>query len=638
VPPPRRFAPPSASHRRKAIRPLRRANRLTIRSASSPLLIRSRHHPSRSISSPIPVILSSRSPELSLVTLQSHYSTAARPVCSSRLVSSRLTVSSTSSDTITLADGRSQKAAGVLSSVSVAFGSYSDHLDFTVTDLFGYDLILGMPWLVHYNPVIDWRGATVSFVDQHCRACVLRRIATGVAPWRSASSSSPSSSPSPPSFSAARSSVRPSSNIELNVITTRELERSHRKGLIEFACLVYPQLVSDELVVSTVSASPAPPPVPTCQPRPTSSGRSYAQVASSTHPGHALNSMVGHPSHSGGSLSSLVHPSAGSVFPMTVATAPTHQTCTDHSEKLIPPRTHHVQALGVKEPHLTSDGVTCEACSRSPPALGLLQGSTTYRTCQTCTDQPDTFWHYHTRHVQTPDVKEPHPKSVGGSHTAVQPSVPGLGLTQARPTDRTGQTRSGHSDTFQATPTRHVQAPSVSRPHLTVDGCHLRSGHPLAARPIPPLGMTTPTDTRNDSGDPPHAFPPSSGYMCGGAPRDPPVCALCVTSPLGAEYAIRTAVAPLDRERKGPKVHQHTGECCHHGTRGADGRTQGELLRGVHSGLPLPCPVNHAVPGRKMDAYPPTERHLQLHTVHSTHAHGHRVSSVDFVYCHEGRG
>jgi hypothetical protein len=119
---------------------------------------------------------------------------------SSRFVADHaLGVSSTSSDTITLADGRSQRAAGVLSSVSVAFGSYSDDLDFTVTDLHGYDLILGMPWLVHYNPVIDWRGATVSFVDQHSRACVLRRIATGVAPWRP--------SPSPPSFSAARVST-----------------------------------------------------------------------------------------------------------------------------------------------------------------------------------------------------------------------------------------------------------------------------------------------------------------------------------------------------------------------------------------------------------------------------------------------
>ena len=117
--------------------------------------------------------------------------------------------------------------------------------------------------------------------------------------------------------------------------------------------------------------------------------------------------------------------------------------------------------------------------------------------------------------------------------------------------------------------------------------------------------------------------------MCGGAPQDPPVCALCVTSPISAESAVRTAVAPLDREIKGPKVHQHTGECCHHGTRGADGKAQGELLRGVHSGLPLPYPVNHAVPGRKTDAYPPTERHLQLHTIHSTLAQGHRVSSVD---------
>ena len=93
-----------------------------------------------------------------------------------------LTVSPASFDTITLADGRSQRAAGVLSSVSVTLGSYTDRLDFVVTDLHGYDFILGMPWLVHYNPVIDWRGATVSFVDQHNCPHVLRRVPIGVTP------------------------------------------------------------------------------------------------------------------------------------------------------------------------------------------------------------------------------------------------------------------------------------------------------------------------------------------------------------------------------------------------------------------------------------------------------------------------
>ena len=159
-----------------------------------------------------------------------------------------LTVSSASFDTITLADGRSQKAAGVMSSVSVSFGGYADRLDFTLTDLHGYDVILGMPWLVRYNPVVDWRGATVSFVDQHNRSQVLRRIPTGVAPWRDPSSSS--------SRSSFRSSSSPPS-LGLNLITARQLERSQRKGLIEFACLVYPQLVAGEVVPGAAVGSAA---------------------------------------------------------------------------------------------------------------------------------------------------------------------------------------------------------------------------------------------------------------------------------------------------------------------------------------------------------------------------------------------
>ena len=174
--------------------------------------------------------------------------------------------------------------------------------------------------------------------------------------------------------------------------------------------------------------------------------------------------------------------------------------------------------------------------------------------------------------------------------------------------------------------------------------------------------------------------------MCGGPPRDPAVCALCVTSPRGAESGVRTAVAPLVREIKGPKVHQHTGECCHHGTRGADGTARGELFRDVRSGLSHPYPVNHADAGTDLDTHrrnvitchqrcdnddpsglsrvvdtpgksvtrvsrpptaclssslpspfltcptgghPPTERHHQLHTIHAALSQGHRVSSVD---------
>jgi predicted aspartyl protease len=52
-----------------------------------------------------------------------------------------------SNSRITLADGRSSEADGVLLSVPVTLSSYTESLDFTVTTLRGYDAILGMEWL-----------------------------------------------------------------------------------------------------------------------------------------------------------------------------------------------------------------------------------------------------------------------------------------------------------------------------------------------------------------------------------------------------------------------------------------------------------------------------------------------------------
>ena len=129
-----------------------------------------------------------------------------------------------SSGTVTLADGRTQPAGGILSSVSVRLGDYQDQLDLTATALSGYDVILGMPWLVQHNPIIDWRGASVSFVDQHSRRHVLGKVATGLQPWVDSSS---------------RPSSRPSSG--LNLVTSKQLDRQLRKGHIEAAGWVFPQ-------------------------------------------------------------------------------------------------------------------------------------------------------------------------------------------------------------------------------------------------------------------------------------------------------------------------------------------------------------------------------------------------------------
>ena len=68
-----------------------------------------------------------------------------------------------SQDIVTLADGSQQTAAAFVPSASVAIGTYTDRLDLVSLPLAGYDAILGMPWLHHYNPHVDWQRKSIKF-------------------------------------------------------------------------------------------------------------------------------------------------------------------------------------------------------------------------------------------------------------------------------------------------------------------------------------------------------------------------------------------------------------------------------------------------------------------------------------------
>ena len=65
---------------------------------------------------------------------------------------------STSDKLVKLADGLARPAAGTARAVRVRVGTYVDALDLTVTQLGGYDVILGMPWLIEHEPHVDWKG------------------------------------------------------------------------------------------------------------------------------------------------------------------------------------------------------------------------------------------------------------------------------------------------------------------------------------------------------------------------------------------------------------------------------------------------------------------------------------------------
>ena len=91
---------------------------------------------------------------------------------------------------ITLADGSQHKSNSIVEFAQIRIGSYTDSLSLVAVPLSGYDAILGMSWLYHFNPEIDWREQRVAFEDDSEKSHVLY----GLSPSSHSSSSSRRSS------------------------------------------------------------------------------------------------------------------------------------------------------------------------------------------------------------------------------------------------------------------------------------------------------------------------------------------------------------------------------------------------------------------------------------------------------------
>ena len=131
-----------------------------------------------------------------------------------------------STDTVSLADGVPKPAGGFLPSTPIHLSTYRDRLDLTLTELSGYDVILGMPWLDKHNPDIDWRGKIISFVTDDHRQHVLRKVPTGAAVWRD-----------------PRLQPMESNSLRLNLISAKQLKAADEQGQLDYACIVYPELM-----------------------------------------------------------------------------------------------------------------------------------------------------------------------------------------------------------------------------------------------------------------------------------------------------------------------------------------------------------------------------------------------------------
>jgi hypothetical protein len=121
---------------------------------------------------------------------------------------------------VKLGDGHVRMVDKGISPANIEIASYRDRLDLPIFPVQGYDVIIGKPWLEQYNPQIDWRGHTITFVDQHQKQHVLK------------------------GFSSDHSRVGKESKQQsqsLNLISMRGITRAHRKQQIEKVFLVWPK-------------------------------------------------------------------------------------------------------------------------------------------------------------------------------------------------------------------------------------------------------------------------------------------------------------------------------------------------------------------------------------------------------------
>ena len=159
----------------------------------------------------------------------------------------RLTTSSLSApDVVTLADGSKHTTGSTLSDARLVIGSYTDSFDFASLPLSGYDAILGMAWLHHFNPAIDWQEESVRFDDDFGQKHLLR---------------SADPTPPPPVEAAAplAAIVDKAPASSLNLISMRQLKHQWRTRQLdrEFACLVFAKDICAILATPPQSATEA---------------------------------------------------------------------------------------------------------------------------------------------------------------------------------------------------------------------------------------------------------------------------------------------------------------------------------------------------------------------------------------------
>ena len=164
-------------------------------------------------------------------------------------------------DTVTLADGSTQTTGSMVQAAAVRICSYTDRLDLVTLPLIGYDVILGMPWLYHYNPVVDWQQEVLTFVQQ-CKRFRRKRVLKATPP-----TSGPTVGPVVSAVAEVR--VTPPGNGHgragrtVNLVSAKSLKQDIRRGLVEQVTILRHARDLDSM--SQASHSPLPSHVATAE-------------------------------------------------------------------------------------------------------------------------------------------------------------------------------------------------------------------------------------------------------------------------------------------------------------------------------------------------------------------------------------
>lgn len=158
---------------------------------------------------------------------------------------------------IRLADGTTTNATGIAtvrcSLATVTGRSVRFTTAFYVTELQGYDAILGMSWFSHHNPVIDWQRRTISLSVGHPKAIRhLQPLPSGLQPAVTAAAAEAAASNPPPSD-------------DLNCVSHSQLKRMMRSKDVEMMAFLVRPLAPPSVSLAAAATEP-PPPAPSTAP------------------------------------------------------------------------------------------------------------------------------------------------------------------------------------------------------------------------------------------------------------------------------------------------------------------------------------------------------------------------------------